>query len=111
MSKLLVVVNKMDDPTVNWAKERYSTYPSLVHAPAPKGLVISYALNFTRYDEIGSKMVPFLKTSGYNVKKGMQGLFFSQTFVVLGFRKYLISIFSFRLGLFHRLANYAGFLI
>ncbi|CAN0891435.1 Eukaryotic peptide chain release factor GTP-binding subunit ERF3A [Linum grandiflorum] len=43
VSKLLVVVNKMDDPTVNWSKERY--------------------------DEIESKMVPFLKTSGYNVKK------------------------------------------
>lgn len=27
-----------------------------------------------RYDEIESKMVPFLKSSGYNVKKG-EGLF------------------------------------
>uniref|UniRef100_A0A803P7G0 Tr-type G domain-containing protein n=1 Tax=Cannabis sativa TaxID=3483 RepID=A0A803P7G0_CANSA len=43
VSKLLVVVNKMDDPTVNWAKERY--------------------------DEIETKMTPFLKSSGYNVKK------------------------------------------
>ncbi|PON82306.1 Transcription factor, GTP-binding domain containing protein [Trema orientale] len=43
VSKLLVVVNKMDDPTVNWSKERY--------------------------DEIESKMLPFLKSSGYNVKK------------------------------------------
>ncbi|XP_024641755.1 eukaryotic peptide chain release factor GTP-binding subunit ERF3A isoform X2 [Medicago truncatula] len=43
VSKLLVVVNKMDDPTVQWAK--------------------------TRYDEIESKMIPFLKQSGYNVKK------------------------------------------
>ncbi|MCD9639328.1 hypothetical protein HAX54_023768 [Datura stramonium] len=33
----------MDDPTVNWSKERY--------------------------DEIESKMIPFLKSSGYNVKK------------------------------------------
>ncbi|XP_028948169.1 uncharacterized protein [Malus domestica] len=48
VSKLLVVVNKMDDPTVNWSKERY--------------------------DEIGSKMVPFLKASGYNVKKDVQFL-------------------------------------
>ncbi|PNX71498.1 eukaryotic peptide chain release factor GTP-binding subunit erf3a-like protein, partial [Trifolium pratense] len=40
VTKLLVVVNKMDDPTVNWSKERY--------------------------DEIESKMVPFLKQSGYN---------------------------------------------
>lgn len=43
VSKLLVVVNKMDDPSVNWSKERY--------------------------DEIESKMIPFLKSSGYNVKK------------------------------------------
>ncbi|KAJ1392021.1 Tr-type G domain, conserved site [Sesbania bispinosa] len=43
VSKLLVVVNKMDDPTVKWSKERY--------------------------DEIESKMIPFLKQSGYNVKK------------------------------------------
>ncbi|KAK7370084.1 hypothetical protein VNO80_12138 [Phaseolus coccineus] len=43
VSKLLVVVNKMDEPTVQWSKERY--------------------------DEIESKMVPFLKQSGYNVKK------------------------------------------
>ncbi|XP_056170536.1 uncharacterized protein LOC115665764 isoform X1 [Syzygium oleosum] len=43
VSKLLVVVNKMDDHTVNWSKERY--------------------------DEIESKMMPFLKSSGYNVKK------------------------------------------
>uniref|UniRef100_A0A5B6ZBI8 Putative eukaryotic peptide chain release factor GTP-binding subunit ERF3A n=1 Tax=Davidia involucrata TaxID=16924 RepID=A0A5B6ZBI8_DAVIN len=48
VSKLLVVVNKMDDPTVNWSKERY--------------------------DEIESKMVPFLKSSGYNVKKDVQFL-------------------------------------
>ncbi|KAL7612183.1 uncharacterized protein LOC111887166 [Lactuca sativa] len=48
VTKLLVVVNKMDDPTVNWSKERY--------------------------DEIESKMVPFLKSSGYNVKKDIQFL-------------------------------------
>ncbi|KAJ8753704.1 hypothetical protein K2173_026380 [Erythroxylum novogranatense] len=43
VAKLLVVVNKMDDPTVNWSKQRY--------------------------DEIESKTTPFLKSSGYNVKK------------------------------------------
>ncbi|WJX48503.1 hypothetical protein P8452_35057 [Trifolium repens] len=48
VTKLLVVVNKMDDPTVNWSKERY--------------------------DEIESKMVPFLKQSGYNVKKDVSFL-------------------------------------
>ncbi|XVF46368.1 hypothetical protein PTKIN_Ptkin03bG0021600 [Pterospermum kingtungense] len=48
VAKLLVVVNKMDDPTVNWSKERYN--------------------------EIESKMIPFLKSSGYNVKKDVQFL-------------------------------------
>ncbi|GLT87695.1 hypothetical protein SLE2022_057610 [Rubroshorea leprosula] len=38
----------MDDPTVNWSKERY--------------------------DEIESKMVPFLRSSGYNVKNDIQFL-------------------------------------
>ncbi|KAF7123194.1 hypothetical protein RHSIM_Rhsim12G0140200 [Rhododendron simsii] len=48
VSKLFVVVNKMDDSTVNWSKERY--------------------------DEIESKMTPFLRSSGYNVKKDVQFL-------------------------------------
>ncbi|KAH9802112.1 Tr-type G domain-containing protein [Citrus sinensis] len=48
VTKLLLVVNKMDDHTVNWSKERY--------------------------DEIESKMTPFLKASGYNVKKDVQFL-------------------------------------
>ncbi|GKV46108.1 hypothetical protein SLEP1_g53119 [Rubroshorea leprosula] len=48
VSKLFVVVNKMEDPTVNWSKERY--------------------------DEIESKMVPFLRSSGYNVRKDVQFL-------------------------------------
>ncbi|KAK4048101.1 translation termination factor GTPase eRF3 [Microbotryomycetes sp. JL201] len=42
VNKLIVVVNKMDDPTVMWDKERY--------------------------DEIVSKLSPFLKGSGYNLK-------------------------------------------
>ncbi|GKV39940.1 hypothetical protein SLEP1_g47634 [Rubroshorea leprosula] len=40
--------NKVDDPTVNWSKERY--------------------------DEIESKMIPFLRSSGYNVKKDVKFL-------------------------------------
>ncbi|KAF6145513.1 hypothetical protein GIB67_004508 [Kingdonia uniflora] len=56
VSKLLVVVNKMDDPTVGWSKERYG--------------------------EIESKMTPFLKQSGYNVKKDVQFLPLSGLFGV-----------------------------
>ncbi|CAA0829436.1 Translation elongation factor EF1A/initiation factor IF2gamma family protein [Striga hermonthica] len=48
VSKLLVVVNKMDEPTVKWSKERY--------------------------DDIESKMSLFLKSSGYNVKKDVKFL-------------------------------------
>ncbi|AQK42935.1 Translation elongation factor EF1A/initiation factor IF2gamma family protein [Zea mays] len=48
VAKLVVVINKMDEPTVKWSKERY--------------------------DEIEAKMVPFLKSSGYNVKKDVQFL-------------------------------------
>lgn len=39
---LIVVVNKMDEPTVQWSKERY--------------------------DECTGKIIPFLKSSGYNSK-------------------------------------------
>ncbi|KAH7656185.1 Protein-synthesizing GTPase protein [Dioscorea alata] len=48
VSKLVVVVNKMDEPTVQWSRDRF--------------------------DEIESKMTPFLKSSGYNVKKDVQFL-------------------------------------
>ncbi|KAF8975419.1 translation termination factor GTPase eRF3 [Entomortierella lignicola] len=42
VNKLVVVINKMDDPTVCWAKERF--------------------------DECVSKLTPFLKANGYNMK-------------------------------------------
>mmetsp|Transcript_34790 Transcript_34790/g.44373 ORF Transcript_34790/g.44373 Transcript_34790/m.44373 type:complete len:655 (+) Transcript_34790:208-2172(+) len=44
--KLIVVINKMDDSTVNWAKERY--------------------------DECVTKLKPFLRTCGYAVKRDVQ---------------------------------------
>ncbi|MCO5579516.1 hypothetical protein L7F22_033371 [Adiantum nelumboides] len=43
VSKLLVVVNKMDEASVQWSKERF--------------------------DEIEKKLSPFLKSCGYNIKK------------------------------------------
>ncbi|CAN6460830.1 unnamed protein product [Victoria cruziana] len=48
VTKLIVVVNKMDDSTVKWSKDRF--------------------------DEIESKMIPFLRSSGYNIKKDVQFL-------------------------------------
>mmetsp|Transcript_27221 Transcript_27221/g.37545 ORF Transcript_27221/g.37545 Transcript_27221/m.37545 type:complete len:608 (+) Transcript_27221:149-1972(+) len=43
VSKLVIVVNKMDDPSVLWSKERF--------------------------DEVVTKLTPFLKSCGYNTKK------------------------------------------
>ncbi|KAJ4828647.1 hypothetical protein Tsubulata_036136 [Turnera subulata] len=48
VSKLIVVINKMDDPTVNWSQQRY--------------------------EEIKKEMRGFLKRSGYNVSKDIQVL-------------------------------------
>ncbi|WCJ42041.1 GTP binding Elongation factor Tu family protein [Euphorbia peplus] len=48
VSKLLVAVNKMDDPTVKWSKDRY--------------------------DAIRSELITFIKSSGYNAKKDVQFL-------------------------------------
>lgn len=44
VNKLIIVVNKMDDPTVEWSKERF--------------------------DECTTKLTQFLKTTGYNPKTG-----------------------------------------
>lgn len=79
VSKLLVVVNKMDDPTVQWAKTRYSFTLNLASIPTPSVFitnVMGFLFLCPRYDEIESKMIPFLKQSGYNVKKGMLELYF-----------------------------------
>jgi len=46
VNKLVVVINKMDDPTVQWSKGRY--------------------------DECVSKLTPFLKGSGYNPKTDLE---------------------------------------
>ncbi|ORZ39073.1 P-loop containing nucleoside triphosphate hydrolase protein [Catenaria anguillulae PL171] len=48
VKKLIVVINKMDDPTVNWSQERY--------------------------DECKSKLLPYLKSCGYNPKTDLEFL-------------------------------------
>ena len=48
VSKLIVVVNKMDDPSVQWDK--------------------------ARFDEVETKLTPFLKSCGYNTKKDVHFL-------------------------------------
>jgi peptide chain release factor subunit 3 len=81
VTKLLVVVNKMDDPTVNWSKERLELSLSLslcFYELTWNCNEISYWWCSIRYDEIESKMVPFLKQSGYNVKKGIFCLLYAE---------------------------------
>ena len=48
--------------------------------------VVSSCCISPRYDEIESKMIPFLKVSGYNVKKGI-GRHFLMSYMVFGFHK------------------------
>jgi peptide chain release factor subunit 3 len=42
VGKIVVVINKMDDPTVEWAKERY--------------------------EEVKEKLTPFIRMAGFNLK-------------------------------------------
>ena len=66
--KLVVVVNKMDDPTVGWEVERCanSTHSSLVCHVV---FLTLPSLSFTcRYNEIQEKLTPYLKKVGFNPK-------------------------------------------
>lgn len=56
VKRLIMVINKMDDPTVAWSKERY--------------------------DECVNKIMPFLKGVGYDPKKGMIFLLISSHLTV-----------------------------
>lgn len=46
VSKVVIVINKMDDPTVEWAEERYK--------------------------EIKEKLTPFIRSAGFNLKTDVQ---------------------------------------
>ena len=66
---LVVVINKMDDPTVLWEQERYTMiaryytrYDCCFFTPF---LISTCAL---RYDECVSKLKPYLKQVGYVIK-------------------------------------------
>jgi peptide chain release factor subunit 3 len=66
INKLIIAVNKMDDPTVQWDKERYGCsllkrIVQLTHSYLLLGLL-------DRYDEIVRGFTPFLKGTGYNPK-------------------------------------------
>lgn len=49
LQKLIILVNKMDDSTVNWSQERF--------------------------DEIEGKLSPFLKKTGFNLQKGQSNTY------------------------------------
>ncbi len=59
---LIVAINKMDDPTVNWEKERCAILSSVDLCRTLQLTV--WAL---RYDECITKLTPFLKMSGWAV--------------------------------------------
>lgn len=78
VAKLIVVVNKMDDPSVEWDKARRSARAlppaasarELPHPPAAANRrpVSPFSLQ-GRFDEVETKLTPFLKQCGYNTKK------------------------------------------
>ena len=63
VNKLVVVVNKMDDPTVEWSEERYK--------------------------ECTSKLAMFLKGVGYNPKTGGHQLFQKKKYIINPNRSHL----------------------
>ncbi len=67
VKRLIMVINKMDDPTVMWSKDRYVDGRGFPPAPP---LVIHSSPNTCRYDECVGKILPFLKGVGYNPKTG-----------------------------------------
>ena len=82
VAKLIVAVNKMDDPSIinedgSWSKVRCSTADCHAPGPAtnqqlPSTAFICVLINATsqeRYDEIVNGLTPFLRSCGYNAKK------------------------------------------
>lgn len=77
VSKLVVVVNKMDDPSVagpngEWSKERCALCVLRQNCQR----VPEHATRYVpcRYDEIVTKLGPFLRACGYNPKKDLEFL-------------------------------------
>lgn len=73
---LIVLVNKMDDPTVNWSLERWGICFPLPFEQVFNSLEVrildplSTSWTFLhRYEECKEKLVPFLKKVGFNPRK------------------------------------------
>lgn len=65
---LVVLINKMDDPTVNWDEERLVRH--LPWALNEVSLSITYCLPH-RYNECKEKLLPYLKKLGFNPQKDL----------------------------------------
>ena len=64
---MVVLINKMDDPTVGWDKARYKYYLSCAIMTRPCSMT-----SFSRYDECKDKLVPYLKKVGFNPAKDVR---------------------------------------
>ena len=67
---LVTLVNKMDDSTVNWEESRYIvTYSTYIAVHLNTALLFLFNINMLfvvyRYNEIESKLSPFLKKVGF----------------------------------------------
>ena len=81
---LVVLINKMDDPTVGWSEEKLARTCPFLSGPQSVtggGLVARTTLNVhtchwhCRYEECKTKLTPFLKKVGFNPKTGTITLF------------------------------------
>lgn len=68
VKKIIVAVNKMDEPTVQWSKERWA----LERSKRIAGLLTFSMTKISRYDDIIGKIVPFLRTVGFNPKTDVE---------------------------------------
>lgn len=59
VSKLFVVINQMDSPSVNWSQQRYPVLSCV--CPARMLLVVLYGATFLRYDDTVSRMREIIK--------------------------------------------------
>lgn len=94
VTKLLVVVNKMDYPPVNWSIERCLTTFLFKNTNLIPHFLTAYF--FPRYQEIVSKMTPVLKSSGYNVEEG-KWILISFSITLFAFFFYGLSLASLHL--------------
>ena len=70
---LVILVNKMDDSTVQWSQERSVKSRNIYIWYYILSLIV-YS-TFISYEECETKLVPFLKKAGFNKKSGNLYLF------------------------------------